>query len=377
MEVMSDPKISSRRFKKSPFFDCYHHDDVLYGVYNKRLYPLSCGYDVNSHYEHLITNACMYDVPETPLRFSGPDVVTFMEKIFTRNIRDIAPGRAVYAFACNDNGGIIMDGVLLHPNEEEYIYVQADGDFINWANAQKGDLDASVEDFNSWVLQIQGPSSLKILEKITGINASEFSYYSASITSINNVKFYVSRTGWTGEKGFEIYSFDDAFNGEKLWNYLLEAGEEFGLIASDIASMHIRRIQAGILDYGTDFDDSLNPYELGLGNFIDLERSFIGQSALKGKQESPLKIFGLICEDHTPTYEDKIVNAQQEVIGSVSAGAKLPSKHGTNIGIMKIDVPDKVSDNIYLLTPDSKIIDIKLVKLPFKDPEKQIPKSND
>ena len=96
---MSDPKISSRRFKKSPFFDCYHHDDVLYGVYNKRLYPLSCGYDVNSHYEHLITNACMYDVPETPLRFSGPDVVTFMEKIFTRNIRDIAPGRAVYALS--------------------------------------------------------------------------------------------------------------------------------------------------------------------------------------------------------------------------------------------------------------------------------------
>ena len=78
--------ISDRRFLRSPFFDCYHHKDVLYGVYNNRLYPLSCGYDDQSEYEHLRKYCCLYDVPETPLRITGKDQKAFLEKIFTRNI---------------------------------------------------------------------------------------------------------------------------------------------------------------------------------------------------------------------------------------------------------------------------------------------------
>ena len=111
--------ISDRRFLKSPFFDCYHHENVLYGVYNNRLYPLSCGYDDQDHYNHLRKYCCLYDVPETPLRISGRDKKEFLERIFTRNIDKIKVGRAVYAFACNHDGGILMDGVLMHPNEDE------------------------------------------------------------------------------------------------------------------------------------------------------------------------------------------------------------------------------------------------------------------
>ena len=269
--------ISDRRFLRSPFFNCYHHEDVLYGVYNNRLYPLSCGYDDQDHYRHLRKYCCLYDVPETPLRITGKDKKKFLERIFTRNIDKIKTGRAVYAFACNHDGGILMDGVLMHPGEDEFIYVQANGDFINWATANIGNLDVKIEDFNSWVLQIQGPTSLDILSKISDIDLEEFTYYSCSKVRILDKDFYVSRSGWTGEKGFELYSDGNNFIGEELWNYLLEAGKEERLIASDIASMHIRRIEAGILDYGTDFDQRFDPFDLGLQKFIDFDKSdFIG-----------------------------------------------------------------------------------------------------
>ena len=72
----------------------------------------------------------------------------------------------MYAFACNHDGGILMDGVLMHPSEDEFIYVQANGDFVNWATANIGQLDVKIDDFNSWVLQIQGPTSLDVLQRL-------------------------------------------------------------------------------------------------------------------------------------------------------------------------------------------------------------------
>ena len=118
----------------------------------------------------------------------------------------------------------------------------------------------------------------------------------SSKVKILNKDFYVSRSGWTGEKGFELYSDGDNFSGEELWNYLLEAGKDDKLIASDIASMHIRRIEAGILDYGTDIDQRLDPFDLGLQKFIDFDKkNFIGKEALVKKEKSPIKIRGIKC----------------------------------------------------------------------------------
>ena len=81
--------ISTKRFKRSPFFNCYHNSTVVYGVYNSRLYPLTAGFDPLEHYHQLRTKACLYDVPETPLRISGVDSKAFLNKLFTRNIEKI------------------------------------------------------------------------------------------------------------------------------------------------------------------------------------------------------------------------------------------------------------------------------------------------
>jgi len=107
--------------------------------------------------------------------------------LFTRDIGKINIGKAGYAIACNHQGGIIMDGVLMRPNEEEFIYVQANGDFLNWAQAQLGDLDASIDDFDSWVLQIQGTNFLDVLEAVSDVTIDNFPYYGVTETEINGI----------------------------------------------------------------------------------------------------------------------------------------------------------------------------------------------
>ena len=366
--------VSDHRFKKSPFFACNDKPETRYGIYNQRLYPLSSNYDDVAHYQHLKTDCCLYDVPETPLRIIGNDAAAFLQKLFTRNVKKLNVGRAAYALACDHQGGVLMDGVLMRPNDQEFIYVQGNGDFLNWANANLGDLDASISDFDSWVLQIQGPTALDLMAAVTGIDQEAFSYYAVTEANINGVACYLSRSGWTGEKGFEIYSKGDDFDGEALWQYLLTEGAPYNLIASDIASMHIRRLEAGILDYGTDIDQSLNPFELGLGNFVDLSKDdFIGRAALIKTDRRATRVMGLRSKQVKPIRGDRLTNQTGDTIGTITAGAWSPY-FDSGIGIIRLDRPYNKASGLSLRTEQGQF-DAELCALPFYDPKKLIPRS--
>jgi aminomethyltransferase len=361
--------VSDHRFKKSPFFACNDRDDTLYGLYNNRLYPINSGNDELAHYEHMRAKCCLYDVPETPLKITGKDSIAFLNKLFTRDISKIAIGRAGYAIACNHQGGIIMDGVLMRPNDHEFIYVQANGDFLNWANALIEDLDVSIRDFDSWVLQIQGPTSLEVLEAVSNISIEDFTYYSAVETEINGNSFYISRSGWTGERGFEIYSKNADFDGVELWSHLLEKGTSAGLMGSDVSSMHIRRIEAGILDYGTDIDQTINPFEIGLERLVDLEKTnFIGQKALMKTNKKSIRLMGLLCEGASLTRGDKLLESGGQDIGFVSAGAWSPYLK-SGVGLIRLN-ESKPHDYPLRVMTSSGEFDAKVIDLPFYDPKK-------
>ena len=365
--------VSDHRFKRSPFFACNDRPDTRYGIYNQRLYPLSSGYDEALHYQHLRTYCCLYDVPETPLRIIGDDQIALLEKLFTRNIRKMKVGRAGYAFACNHNGGLLMDGVLMRPNAEEFIYVQGNGDFLNWAHAHADGFNAQVEDFDSWVVQIQGPTSLQVLEAVSDIDASAFSYYSVAETEINGASYYVSRTGWTGERGFEIYSKGSNFDGSGLWNHLLEKGAGAHLIASDISSMHIRRLEAGILDYGTDMDQDLNPFEIGFGHFVDFEKAdFIGRSALASTSRKTQRVMGIRSHSARPVRGDTLVDGSGTRVGHISAGAWSPHLQ-CGIALIRLNLGIDPTTEVQLVNSEGSHR-AEICALPFIDPEKRLPR---
>ena len=363
--------VSDHRFKKSPFFECNNREDTLYGLYNDRLYPIDSGFDEKAHYDCLKNKCCLYDVPETPLKINGPDAIPFLDKLFTRNVSKIGVGRAGYAIACNYQGGVIMDGILLRPNEEEFIYVQANGDFLNWANAHIGEYSASIRDFDSWVLQIQGKNSLQVLEAVSDISIEDFPYYAVSETEINSCPVYISRSGWTGERGFEIYTKNADLDGESLWKFLLEKGQPAGLIASDVSSMHIRRIEAGILDYGTDIDQTLNPYEIGLGRLVHFDKAdYVGRKALENTERKLLRVMGVKCPDISPSRRDLLVNQSSQVLGCVSAGA-WSTFLDCGIGIARFNNPIELGATIRIVSSQGEF-ESEVTTLPFYDQEKRL-----
>ncbi len=198
-------RVSSRRFEASPFFDCYVNADTVMGVYAGRYYAVLNGEDPASTYWALRRQAVLYDVPERPVQIEGPDVVPFMERIFARRVCDLKEGRGRYAIACTPKGGVFIDGVLFNLSKNRYWYVQPDGALEAWLLAHGEKFDVTVSDPHSRVLQIQGPASRAIMSAASGGTIDEgMGYFHSGFFDLGGQELYVSRTGWTGELGFEI-----------------------------------------------------------------------------------------------------------------------------------------------------------------------------
>ena len=366
-------RISTKRFEASPYTDKYANDDMVFGVYCRRLYPLSIGDDPIEQYWKLKRGVMLYDVPEKPLDIKGPDAVALLERVFTRRIDSLKTWRARYAVACTPQGGILMDGVLIRLAEDHFWYVQADGEFESWLLAHSQDLDVTIRDPKSRVLQIQGPKSLEVLQAAAGAGVPEgFGYFHAGVFDFDGQELLVTRTGWTGEMGFEIYSEADTDH-HALWDYLMTSGAPLGMSFSSLESMGIRRLEAGILDNGTDIDPSMTPYEAGLGAFVELDKpEFVGRDALAKADQSSL-LMGLTCSEAVPLSGLQVLD-RDTVVGHITAGAWSPYLE-TGIGFVRFQQPgDWLGRKLALCTPEGGQHECEIVSLPFYDAHKNIPR---
>jgi aminomethyltransferase len=344
------------------------------GVYAGRYYSVTNGENAEEVYWTLRRKAVLYDVPERPVEISGPDAGRFLEHIFARKISSLKEGRGRYAIACTHEGRLFMDGVLFKLAENRFWYVQPDGALETWLLAHSAGFDVSITDPKSRVLQIQGPASLAILKAATsGAIDERMGYFHSGFFRIAEQDVYVSRTGWTGELGFEVYTQGHATDCQKLWDDLVQAGEPHGMIFGSISSMEIRRIEAGILDNGTDFDLSMTPFEAGLGAFVELEKNdFIGRSALL-EADRTKRLFGLKCPEAAPSFRQEIMD-EKHLVGHVTAGAWSPYLK-SGIGYAKFRVPgDWAGRNLTVKTADGRDLKCEVIELPFYDKDKLIPR---
>jgi aminomethyltransferase len=320
--------IGSKRFDKGPFFHFYDNESVVYGVYAGRFYPIYLGNDNDDMYWALRQRAVLYDVPEKPIQIDGPQVVEFLEKIFSRKIANMNVGRGRYAIACNEDGGLFMDGILFRLEENRFWYVQPDGALETWLMAHKSGYDVNISDPNSRVIQIQGPKSLDVINAVTnGAVDENLKYYQSGFFKVADQEVYISRTGWTSERGYEIYTQGDKTDCEKLWNELISKGKPLGMEVDGILSMETRRIEAGIMDNITDFDITMNPFDAGLGALVDLDKpDFIGKDALVkiSQSQKGKKIFGITCDDSFK-YKAKLFDQSQKEVGYLSASVFSPT----------------------------------------------------
>jgi len=366
-------RISAKRFEPSPYTDKYANDDIVFGIYCRRFYPLSTGEDPIEKYWKLKRGVMLYDVPEKPLDIKGPDAVALLERVFTRCIGSLKTWRARYAVACTPQGGILMDGVLIRLADDHFWYVQADGEFESWLLAHSQNLDVTIRDPGSRVLQIQGPKSLEVLQAAAGGGVPEgFGYFHAGMFDFGGQKLLVTRTGWTGEMGFEIYS-EAGIDHHALWDHLMTSGVPLGMSFSSVESMGIRRLEAGILDNGTDMDSSMTPYEAGLGAFVELDKpDFVGRDALAKADQSCL-LMGLTCFEAVPLASLQVLDGDS-VVGHMTAGAWSPYLE-TGIGFVRFrQKGDWLGRKLALRTPEGSQYQCEIVSLPFYDAQKKIPK---
>ena len=382
IESFDTVQLSSYRVGRSPFAERYATDQTVFGMYCGRLYPLRTSPDEDPapQYWRLRRGVLLYDVPEKPLEIVGPDAARLLDRVLACRAETLAVGRVRYGIACNEDGTVLMDGVLMRLAQDRFWYVKANGEFMSWLKANAIGLDAEVSDPDSRVLQIQGPKSLDVLDAAIGGGLStDFKYFHAGFFDVCGQRLWVSRTGWTGEMGIEIYgnSGPEPTDHDALWDGLFACGEPFGMRFSSGSSMGIRRIESGILDNGSDIDPDLTPFGAGLGQFVRLDKEdFIGRAALETADRSQL-LFGLVCATAAP---DAAMNVHFEnsPVGHVTIGTWSPTLDA-GVGYVRFDRPlagdDWLGKTVFVHDHDGTPHEATVDTLPFVDKEKQLPRA--
>ena len=372
LDINDTVRISSRCFEVSPYLQRYDSPDMVRGVYAGRFFAIYNGEDPVRKYWTLRRKALLYDVPEKPVEVSGPDAVPFLERVLSRRVATLAEGRGRYALACTPQGGVFMDGVLFRLGAERFWYVQADGAFETWLIAQSGGYDVTISDPQSRVLQIQGPASMDIMHAASaGRIDADMRRFRSGFFDLGGQLLYVSRTGFTGELGYEVYDNGEATDHLALWDHLMAAGEPFGMEFSSTRSMTIRRIEAGILGNMTDMDTTMTPFQAGLGAFVDMDKGdFIGRAALVDADRRTL-LYGVTCHHAVPGRGSAVLDGERTV-ATLSAGVDSPTL-GCGIAYARFREPGEWSHRaLRVRLPDGSVHPCTVVDLPFVDPEKRI-----
>ena len=308
---------------------------------------------------------------EHPYEISGPDALKLLQKIFPRDISKVKKGRCSYQFACYHDGGMITDGILLRIDDDTYWFAQADGDMFSWYKAQAEGLNVKIVDPNVWVSQIQGPRSMELLDILTKTNiSSNWKYFDCKEVKILGEKIIISRSGFSNELGWEIY-FRQENDIEKLGDLILKEGSKMGMIITATPVFRCRRIEAGLLSAGQDFTNKTDPFSVGLGRFVDLEKdNFIGKEALKNSNKK-CRTWGLRVEKGT-AMKGKNLKINGKIVGEITSSTWSPYQV-CGVGIVRMQNnnmgPGTVVD---VNCTNGKIQKGELCELPMYDPNGDI-----
>ena len=308
---------------------------------------------------------------EHPYEISGPDALKLLQKIFPRDISKIQIGRCSYQFACYHDGGMITDGILLKIDENKYWFAQAEGDMFSWYKAQAEGLNVKIEEPNVWISQVQGPRSMELLDLLTKTNiSSNWKYFDWKEVNISGEKTIISRSGFSNELGWEVY-FRPENNIEKLGDLILEEGSKMGMIITATPVFRCRRIEAGLLSAGQDFTNKTNPYSVGLGKFIDIEKeNFIGKEALQ-KTNKKCLTWGIRVEGGT-AIRGKSLKMNSKIVGEVTSSTWSPYQV-CGVGIVHMENSDLGPGTVLDVDcTNGKIHKGELCKLPMYDTKGEI-----
>jgi aminomethyltransferase len=359
---------------RHPYFEIERPFVPHYTIYNRR--QMACCFDklsTEDGYWLLRQKAAVLHTGEYPLQFEGPDAERLLDRLFTKDMTKLKPGRCGYGLACYEDGGMIVDGVVLRLAQDKFWYAQADGDFFSWARAHGAGMDVAISDPRVYISQVQGPNALLVLEAASDDGMpSPFGYFGVARVKLGGQEVVITRTGYTNELGWEFYT-EPQHDAAALWAHLMKAGEPFGMGLHGLDAMNIRRIEAGILNAGSDFDATTTPYDAGLARFVDEAKGdFIGKAALAKASREP-RHFGIACQTGEPLLKGA-VEIDGKRAGKVTAAATSPFL-GHGIGYVMLDKAGHGAGTaVTVACKDGAMHEGKLIEPPFYDKQAEIPR---
>ena len=312
---------------------------------------------------------------------SGPQAEAYLNHTITNDITVLTPLSAQYSVMCNQNGGIIDDFVTSRLEQEKYLMVYNAANRAKdykWLVENAKEFNVKIQDVsdNIAMFAVQGPNAQATLQKIADTDLSKIERFKCGWTKLANTNCFLSRTGYTGEDGFEVFIWDtplaNSENAVKAWNAILKAGEEFGIEPCGLGARDTLRLEAGMCLYGNDIDETTTPLEAGLGFVVKLKKdSFIGKDALtKQKTEgTKRKRIGLkMLEKGIPRPQQEVWKDSQK-IGQITSGTFSPLLE-QGIAMAYVTTEQAVEGQTVTVKIRDKPLKTEIVKFPFYDPAK-------
>jgi aminomethyltransferase len=369
-------------YRKSPFFEAtLRWGCTAFDIYNHMYLPAYFD-DTVTEYWALVNDVTLWDVAvERVVQISGPDGFRLANMLTCRDLTRCAVGQGKYALIIAPDGGLINDPVLLRRDENTFWLCLADSDVHLYALgiAAAAGLDATVTLPDAYALQIQGPKARPLMRDLVGEAIDDVAYYWTLDAAIDDIPVVISRTGWTGEVGYELYLTDPS-KGDRLWERIMSAGAQYDI--RPIAPSGARRVEAGIFNYNSDMTLENNPFEVsGLERLVEeQEADYIGKAALERirTEGASRKLVGIeLLEDwQSPSVElTETCPARSggEIVGHVTDLVFSP-RLKRHIGYVWVPIElAQPGHPLEIEWQGGERIPAQTASLPFLDPQKKVP----
>ncbi len=354
---------------KTPLYDCHVACGGKIVPFAGYLLPVQYESGVIAEHMAVRTKAGLFDVSHMgEVAFSGPDALASLNHLLTNDFTDMADGQVRYSPMCNIDGGVVDDVIVYKMGDMRYMVV------VNASNRHKDVAwmkahlvgDTTFEDISDRMAQLalQGPLAHEILAKVAGEESIPARYYTfIEKGMVGQIPCIVSQTGYTGEKGYEIYlSSEDA---PRMWNLLLEAGKDSGLIPCGLGARDTLRLEAAMPLYGHEMDDTVDPLEAGLGFAVKMSKEdFIGKKAIEAKGPLKRKRVGLKITGRGIVREHENVFVEDRQAGLTTSGTFCPFL-GIPVAMALLDIGYTGTGTAVQVEVRGRRIDAEVVPLPF------------
>ena len=358
------------RVRRSPYFDATVAAGVAsFTPYNQMLLPT--GYaDPEGEYWRLLNGVSQWDVAvQRQVEISGRDAGRLAQILAPRDLSECVDGQGKYVALCNHAGAVINDPIVLKLDADRYWFSIADSNILFWSRAiaaERG-LEVNIVEPDVSPMAVQGPKAIEVIASMFGGWVRELRYFWFRRAEVEGIPILLARSGWSKQGGFELYLMDGT-QGTALWNLVDEAGRPWDIAAGCPNS--IERIESGLLSYGGDTDDHVNPFEVRLDNYVDLEVAdeVVGIKSLRRiHQQGPARHqLGLILDEEKPTQAHPIwydIHADGRKVGDMTNGIWSP-RLKRNIGFALISREISSGDRVEVLK-EGRRIPASVTGLPF------------